>query len=241
MLKRAQTRTQGLAAAVSALALLWMFVASPGASLALQEEHPAPEHSAEPATERGAAAEHGAAAAEHGSEEHGEEHSALHDALHWANFVLLIGALVYLVRKMLVPFLNERGRLIREDMDRSARTLAEASQRLGAVEEKLKGLDAELAALRQAAFRESAAEQERIEQAAAIEAQKIGLAADQEIDAAVKAARQELKRYTSELALGLAEQRIQQSLTPDSERRILGAFVRELGSTGNGEAGAPKK
>jgi F-type H+-transporting ATPase subunit b len=183
-----------------------------------------------------------AAAAEHGEGEHaGEEHSALHDVLHWMNFVLLVAGVVYLVKKLLVPFFNERGRLIRADMENSARALTEANQRLGAVEEKMKGLDAELAALRQAAFRESATERERIEQAAATEAQKIAATADQEIDAAVKAARQELKRYTSELALSLAEQKIKQSMTPESERRILNSFVEELGSSENGQSGGSRR
>ena len=149
-----------------------------------------------------------------------------------------MGGLGYLVKKLLVPFLEERGKLIRQDMDRSAKALADADQRLAAVEDRLKSMDEEMASLRQAAFRESAAERERIEQSARSDASKILATAEQEIEAAVKAARQELKLYTSELALGMAERNIRDSLTPSSDERILRAFVKELAAgpgSGNGE------
>lgn len=179
-----------------------------------------------------AAPQQEAGEAEHATGEHpegaSEEHSPLQEAFHWTNFLLVVGGLGYLIKKMLVPFLDERRKLIREDMDRSAKALADADQRLAAVEQKLKSMDAEMASLRQAAFRESAAERERIEQAATADAVKILATAEQEIESAVKTARQELKVYTSELALGLAEKKIRASLTPVSDERILRAFVRDL-------------
>ena len=179
-----------------------------------------------------AAPQQEAGEAEHATGEHpegeSEEHSPLQEAFHWINFLLIVGGLGYLIKKMLVPFLDERRKLIREDMDRSAKALADADQRLATVEQKLKSMDAEMASLRQAAFRESAAERDRIEQAATAEAAKILATAEQEIESAVKTARQELKVYTSELALGLAEKKIRASLTPASDERILRAFVNDL-------------
>ena len=68
------------------------------------------------------------------------------------------------------------------------RHLAESNpppdQRLATVEEKLRSMDEEMASLRQAAFRESAAERERIEQSASSDAGKILSSAEQEIDSA---------------------------------------------------------
>jgi F0F1-type ATP synthase membrane subunit b/b' len=119
-------------------------------------------------------------------------------------------------------------------MDRSAKALADADQRLSVIEAKMKSMDEEMASLRQAALRESAAERERIEQAAAVDAGKVLAAAEQEIDAAVKNARQELRVYTSELALGLAEKNIRASLTPASEKRILRHFLEDLAADTNG-------
>ena len=182
------------------------------------------------------------AESEHASTEHAEgeaeQHSLMEEVFHWFNFLLLLGGIGYLVKKLLVPFLEERGKLIREDMDRSAKALADADQRLAVVEDKLKRMDEEMASVRQAAFHESAAERERIEQAAAADASKVLATAEQEIEAAVKTARQELKVFTSELALGLAEKNIRDSLTPSSEERILRNFVHDLSAgdaRGNGQ------
>ena len=176
------------------------------------------------------------AAGEHGEGE-GEEHSLLAEVFHWVNFLLLVGGLGYLVKKLLLPFLEERGSQIRADMDRSAKALADAEQRLAVVEEKMKSMNEEMASLRQAALHESAAERERIEQAAAADAGKVLATAGQEIESAVKTARQELKVFTSELALSLAEKNIRAALTPASEQRILRNFVRDLSAGGAKENG----
>ena len=157
-----------------------------------------------------------------------KEPSALEEAYHWLNFLIVAGGIGYLVKKFFVPFLEERGKLIREDMDRSAKILAEADQRLTSVEGKLQKLDEELASLRQAAFRESVAEAERIAQAAQADAGKILAAAEQEIESSVKAARQQLKQYATELAVGVAEKKIRASLTPQAEQNLLQSFVRDL-------------
>jgi F0F1-type ATP synthase membrane subunit b/b' len=190
------------------------------------------------------------AESEHATAEHGQgeakEPSLLDEVFHWFNFLLILGGIVFLVKKVLVPFLEERGKLIREDMDRSAKALADATERLAVVEYKLNRMDEEMASLRQSAFHESAAERERIEQAATADAGKIIVTAEQEIEAAVKTARQELKVFTSELALRLAEKNIRNSLTPGSEQRILRSFVEDLsaaGASGNGKksAGSERK
>jgi len=185
-----------------------------------------------------------AAGSEEKTEEKKEEPSPMTEVFRWFNFLLIVGGLGYLIKKLLVPFLNERSRLIREDMDRSAKALVDADQRLAMIEDKLKSLDEELASLRQGAAHESRAERERIEQGATADASKILAAAEQEIEAAIKAARQELKLFTSELALGLAEKKIRDSMTPESDQLLLRAFVQDLAGSGNGEAGGaagPKK
>jgi F0F1-type ATP synthase membrane subunit b/b' len=164
-----------------------------------------------------------------------EEPSAKAEAFRWFNFLLIVGGIAFMIKKFLVPFLEERRKLIREDMDRSAKILVDADQRLAMVEDKLKSLDEELASLRQAAFHESVAERERIEQAATGDAGRVLAAAEQEIEASVKAARQQLKQYAGELAVGIAETRIRATLTPQSEQRMLQSFVKDLASGGSHE------
>ena len=164
------------------------------------------------------------------SETEPEEHGAWEEIFHWFNFLLIVGGIWWMVRKLLAPFLEERGRLIRADLDRSAKALSEADQRLAAVEAKLRQMDAEMAEMRRAALQEASSERARIEEAAKAESRKALSIAEMEIEAAVKAARQELKRYAAQLAVGVAEHKIRASLTPQTEHRILRSFVQELAS-----------
>ena len=194
------------------------------------EEHP-------PATAQPAAPAAGqeSAAAEHEPAGEGAEHetSALDTVFQWVNFVLIAAGIWYVGKKFGAPLLSQRAQAIREEMDRSARAVAEASERLSQIEGKLEHLDEELRQLRQAALQEAGAERARIEATAQSEADKVVQAAEQEIAAAAKAARRELQQYTAELAVGLAEKRIRETISLDSEKRIFRSFVNDL--TGSAE------
>jgi len=178
----------------------------------------------------------GAAGEEHAAEaggEHGaEEHGVLDTIFHWVNFLLIGAAIWYLGKKYAVPMFAERSRAIREDMQNSARVMAEASHRLTGIEAKLNRLDQEIQELRETARKDVAAEQARMEEMAAAEAGKIAHAAEQEIATATKAARRELQRYSAELAVGLAEKRIRETISATAEKRLLQAFVKDLENGG---------
>ena len=83
--------------------------------------------------------------------------------------------------------------------------------------------------MRQSALQEAAAERARIDELARVEANKIVRAAEQEIAAAAKTARRELKVFTADLAVGLAEKRIRETISGDAEKRIFRSFVKDLG------------
>lgn len=172
-------------------------------------------------------AEHEAAAGERGAAE-GEEHGVLEEVFHWFNFLLIAGGIWYLGKKFAVPMFAERTRAIQENMQASARAMAEASERLASIEQKLQHLDEEITDLRETARRDAAADQARMEDLAQAEAGKIAQAAEQEIEAVAKSARRELRRYSAELAVGLAEKRIRETISAESEKRILHSFVSDL-------------
>ena len=173
-------------------------------------------------------AENEEAAGEHGAAGE-EEHGVLAEVFHWMNFLLILGGVWYLGKKVVVPMFAERTRAIQENMQASARAMAEASKRLADIEQKLRFLDEEIRDIRLTAQRDAAAEQTRMEELAQVEAGKIAQAAEQEIETAAKAARRELQRYAAELAVGLAEKRIRETISPDAEKRILRSFVSDLG------------
>jgi F-type H+-transporting ATPase subunit b len=146
----------------------------------------------------------------------------------WANFLLLAGGLGYLIRKHAGPFYAARAAGIRRHLEESERTAKEAEARVAEVERRLANLDAEIAALRADAQRESAAEVERYAQQTAAEIANIGTNGEQEIAAAQKSARLELRRYAARLAVELAEQKVRARLDAETEKRLVGGFVRGL-------------
>jgi F-type H+-transporting ATPase subunit b len=146
----------------------------------------------------------------------------------WANFLLLAGGLGYLAGKHGGPFFAARSKSIRKDMIEAAETRQDAETRAAAVERRIANLESEIAALRAEAQREEQSETERIAQHSAAEMAKLQAHAEQEIASAAKAARMDLKRYSADLAIQLAEQKIRARLTPDGQDALVRGFVRDL-------------
>jgi F-type H+-transporting ATPase subunit b len=149
-------------------------------------------------------------------------------ALKWANFLLLAGLLGYFIGKNAPPFFAARSAGIRKDMDDSLRQREEAEAKAADVDRRLANLEKDIAALRGQSETEAQAESERMAQHTAAEIAKIQAHAEHEIASAGKAARMALKRYSAELAMGLAEQKVRARMTPDTEDALVQGFVRDL-------------
>jgi F-type H+-transporting ATPase subunit b len=146
----------------------------------------------------------------------------------WLNFAILVAALVYGFRKGVTPYLATRALRIKRDMVEAGDVRADAEKRMAEVNARLAHLAADTAALRREALGEETSESERVRRETAAELAKIQLHAEQEIAAAGKAARLELKRYSAQLAVALAEQKIRARMTPEIQDALVGGFVRNL-------------
>jgi F0F1-type ATP synthase membrane subunit b/b' len=155
----------------------------------------------------------------------GEKHEL---ALKWANFLVLAGLLGYFIGKNAGPFFAARSAGIRQDMDESLRQREQAEAKAADVDRRLANLEKDIAALRGQSETEAQAETERMAQQTAAEIVKIQAHAEREIASAGKAARMVLKRYSAELAMGLAEQKVRARMTPDTEDALVQGFVRNL-------------
>ena len=144
------------------------------------------------------------------------------------NFVIMAGAVGYLIGKNAGPFFAARSRKIREELIQGEEARQDAERRAAEVDRRLANLEADIAGLRADAQKEAAREEERIRQRTAEEMTKIRAYAEQEIAAAGKTARAELKRYTAELALGLAERKIRTRMNAETQDGLVGGFIREL-------------
>ena len=89
--------------------------------------------------------------------------------------------------------------------------------------------------MREAAEKEVAGEEARIKAATEEDARKIIQAAEQEIAAAAKAARRELKGYAASLAVSLATQQIK--VDPASDQALVRDFAAQLVADGKSRRG----
>jgi F-type H+-transporting ATPase subunit b len=146
----------------------------------------------------------------------------------WANFVLLAAGIGYLIGKNAGPFFEARSRSIAKDIAESERIRQEAEERAAQVDRRLAALESEIEALRAESRMEEQAENERLAAHTAAEVAKIQAHAEQELGSALKAARMELRRYSAELAIQLAEEKIRAGMTSATEDGLVRGFVRGL-------------
>lgn len=151
----------------------------------------------------------------------------------YSNFAILAIFILILIFKYFPKMLRDRRHRIQEKLAEARTATQQAKDRLQAVESQFARLDEEIARIRTQAEQESAAEEERIKALIEIERQRIIASADQEIRSSVAAARRDLKRFASDLAVDRAERMI--SLTEETDQALLRQFAGRLDEqSGNG-------
>ncbi len=146
------------------------------------------------------------------------------------NFAIIAALLVLIMKSKLPAAFRARTESIQEGIAEARKASEEAQRRLSDIEGRLAKLDSEIAAMAAAAETEAQKEEARIQAAVEEDKRKIVEAAEQEIVAATRLARTELRAYVSELAVTLAEKRIQVNASTDQE--LVRAFVDQLGKNG---------
>jgi F-type H+-transporting ATPase subunit b len=145
-----------------------------------------------------------------------------------ANFVILVAGLGWMIAKTGGPFFAARLKKIRQDIMQGEEARREAQRRAAEVDERLANLDKEIAALRLESQQELENELERMRQKTAADRERVRIHSEQEIDAAGKTARAELKRYVAELAIGLAERKIRLRMNAATQDALIGGFTENL-------------
>jgi F-type H+-transporting ATPase subunit b len=146
----------------------------------------------------------------------------------WINFAIVAGVILWLSLKKGPVFFRGRSESIGSAIAKATAARKQADQQLKDAETKLENLEKEIAELRNAAQRDSAAEAERIRNLTLTDAQKIDAAAKAEIQAAERAARLELKALATNLAVSGAESLLAQQLTPSAQESLINNFDKTL-------------
>ncbi|MGD0435525.1 MAG: hypothetical protein ABSB86_03620 [Bryobacteraceae bacterium] len=146
----------------------------------------------------------------------------------WVNFAILAGGLGYLISKHAPAFFDSRSKEILQGIADGAKALKEAQARAAGIEQRLAGIQTEIDKLRGAARVEMAAEGDRRQRDTERHLQKLQEQAAQEITLMTRASRDELRKYSAELALQLAEQRIRSRITKENQNGLVDAFLGDL-------------
>ena len=146
----------------------------------------------------------------------------------WANFAILTAGLGYLIAKNAPALFAQRSREIQQGMLEAAKQKQDAEAQAAVIEKRLAGLQGEIESLRSAAKAEIGAEGERIGRETERRLQRIQGQAGQELALMARAARFELRKYSAELAVDLAEQRIRSRITKDMQDGLVDGFLQDL-------------
>lgn len=152
------------------------------------------------------------------------------EAWKFLNLGIFVLVLVIALRKFGVPEkFRDRKETIARELARAQHERDAALAKLKEVEERLSLLDTEVANIRQQSVREAAEERERIARLTETEITKLSEQAAREIESAGKAAKKDLRRYTAEQSVRLAEEIVRREMKPEDDARLIANNIEELG------------
>jgi F-type H+-transporting ATPase subunit b len=146
----------------------------------------------------------------------------------WANFLILAGGLGYLIGKNVPPLFQKQSSEIKSALQEAAKVKAEAAAYAASIEARLANLQSEIERLRVSARTDMAAESERIRLETEHHLQRIREQTAQEIELLTRSATDQLRKYSAELALGLAEDRIRSRMNPATQQSLAEGFLHDL-------------
>ncbi len=217
MMRLAHLKKPAAALALLLCLLLPVLLASPALS---QEGHSEPAH--------GAAAEHGGAAAHEGGGGHGGANLALDWVKRVLNFAVLMGVIVYFVRKPVGEFFSGRREQIATQLSDLERARDEAKAQLRDYEARLAQAGAEREKILAEFIAQGEAEKRRILAEAEASAGRIRDAARLTIEAEVKAAKRQIREELAEAAVELAAKQLRAEIKADDHGRLIDEYLTKV-------------
>jgi F0F1-type ATP synthase membrane subunit b/b' len=153
------------------------------------------------------------------------------EAWKFINLAVFVAVLVYILTRKanLGDAFRARRESIKKQLERAQQERDAALAKLKEVEERFARLDTEVAAIEEQTKRDIAEERARIAQSTENEIGKLTEQAQREIERAGKAAKKDLRRYTAEQSVRLAEELIRREIKPEDDARLIARNIDELG------------
>lgn len=160
---------------------------------------------------------------------------------HTINLVILLGVLIYFLRKPLKSFLIERRSTIGNEIDEAQKEIVLAKKSYEELAGKMWKLDEEIKSLKETIKKEGETERKEIVRQAELSSQRIGGEARETIRLETEKARQEIRSQAVSSAVGIAEAIIRQNLNESDDKRFVEDFIKavshnrpQAGSNGHG-------
>ena len=149
----------------------------------------------------------------------------------FTNLAVFVFVLIMAMRKFFrVPeMFKDRKETIKRELARAQQERDAAVAKLKEVEERLARLDSEVQDIKDKSTVEAAEEHERSAHSTETEVAKLSEQAQREIENAGKAAKKELRRYTAEQSVQMAEQLIRREMRPEDDARLISHNLEDLG------------
>jgi F0F1-type ATP synthase membrane subunit b/b' len=146
----------------------------------------------------------------------------------WINFGILAAGILYLIAKFALPALSARGKEIEQDLASSRAMVADAEARIASLEAKLKNFDAEIDELRKRSTAERELESKRISEQTTALLAKISAKRDNELASATQVAQTQLRGFAANLALQLAQERLNAANNSELQGQLVNGFIGDL-------------
>ena len=144
------------------------------------------------------------------------------------NFVIFIAVIMYLTKKPIAKLLKDRSEGIAKSVEEARKAREAAEKALREVEDRLRLKDAELEEILKTAKSSGEAEREALAKEADRMSHKIAEHADAYLSFELKNARDAIRKEAAELAVGLAEKKLSEKMTPDGQKKLLEEAISHL-------------
>ena len=150
----------------------------------------------------------------------------------FVNLAIFVIVLVVVMRKFFgVPQMyRNRKETIRAELEKARAERDAALAKLKEVEERLAHLDSQVVTIKERAVIEAREERERISRSTQDEIAKLTAQAQREIENAATVAKKDLRRFTAEQSVRLAEEMIKRDIRPDDDARLFKRGLEEMGA-----------
>lgn len=151
------------------------------------------------------------------------------EAWRFFNLAVFVAIMVYLLKKPLSQAFKAKREAIRAELIRAEEEKQAALTQLTAAEAKLIRLDTEAELVREQAVREADAEKRRIAEETLEDIAKMRRAAESEVERLSQQVKFDLRRFSAEESIRLAEEKIKSQMNQERDARLVKANIQAIG------------